>query len=260
MTRMTDHLSSVDLSADLGEARTPEERSVEDRIWTMVTSANVACGGHAGDRDSMADAVETAARLGVVLGAHPSYPDREGFGRRSMVMSPQARVDAVAGQLWALAQTAMQAGLPLRRVKAHGALYHDAARDPQIAEDVVHAIGALGSDVALVCSRDSAMWRAAERAGIPRLAEAFGDRRYRRDGSLVPRDRTDALLLDVDEAVEQARRIVLRSEVMADDGATISIVADTLCIHSDMPRSVERLRAIRDALGRDGIRFVARDA
>jgi 5-oxoprolinase (ATP-hydrolysing) subunit A len=231
----------IDLSCDLGEASTADEDLVESRLWPLITSANVACGGHTGDISSMRRAVERAHTHSVALGAHPSYPDRVHFGRKRMSISTPALVDSLVEQISALATVAREMGLSVAHVKPHGALYNDAHHDRPLAESIVAAVTRFDRRVAIVCSRSSAVFAASTQAGVPTITEAFADRRYRPDGSLVPRRETDALILDPREAATQA--------------LSLALVASTICIHSDMARSVERLEAIREVLSTAGFGF-----
>ena len=238
-------MKTIDLSCDLGEAATAEEDAIEARLFPLITSANVACGGHAGDAESMRRAVERARAHGVALGAHPSYPDREGFGRRTISIAAPALIESLAAQVEALAAIAAAAGLAVTHVKPHGALYNDAHRDRGLADAIVVAVSHVHARLAFVCAAGSALFTAAREAGLPTTVEAFADRRQRPDGSLVPRSRPDALILDLDAAARQA-------VALATDGRTA-----TLCIHSDTPRPVERLTAIRAALTAAGYVFRA---
>ena len=235
-------MKTIDLSCDLGEAATPAEDAAEARLFPLITSANVACGGHAGDEDTMRRAVERALAHSVALGAHPSYPDREGFGRRTIAISAPALAASLAEQVDALDAVARAAGRAVTHVKPHGALYNDAHRDRGRADAIVAAVSRRRG-VAIVCTAGSALFAAARAAGVRAIAEGFADRRARPDGSLVPRSEPDALILDLDEAARQA-------VALAADGRTA-----TVCIHSDTPRAVERLTAIRAALGAAGYAF-----
>ncbi|HUP46745.1 MAG TPA: LamB/YcsF family protein [Thermoanaerobaculia bacterium] len=228
----------IELSADLGEAATDEERAVEREIWALIDAANVACGGHAGDEESMREAALAASRLGVVLGAHPSYPDRENFGRKSMVIDGASLSESLGQQIERLRTIAERERVKLERVKPHGALYSDAHRDRTLAELIVGAMRRVDPALAIVASDTSEMAAAARDAGTPVIREAFADRGYRADGSLVPRSEPGALL-SIEEAANQAGRLV-RGEM--------AIAFDTLCIHADMERSVDRLKAIRKRL------------
>lgn len=216
----------IELSCDLGEL----DPDVERPIWPMIQAANVACGGHAGDETTMRNAAETAARLGVILGAHPSYPDRENFGRRSMRMDRSALRKTLIEQIEALRRFG-----PVRRVKPHGALYNDAHRDRDLAGVVVDAIREVDPSLSLVAIDSSQMAAAARAAGLSVIREAFADRGYRPDGSLIPRSEPHALL-SIEESAGQAYRFAASPDV------------DTICIHADMEGSLERLRAIRQRL------------
>jgi UPF0271 protein len=228
----------VDLSADMGEGSPGE-----DEIWPLIDSANVACGGHTGDADSMTYAARRARELGVRLGAHPSYPDRENFGRKSMSMAPAALRASLAAQIGALHAIA-----PIVFVKPHGALYNDAHRDVIRAGVIIDAMTDVDRNLAIVCPDASAMATAARANGISVIREAFADRRYNPDGSLVSRAEPDALL-GVDEAAEQAALLASQRAVVSRDGTRVSVPHDTICVHADMERAVERLRAIRQRIG-----------
>ena len=233
----------IDLSADLGEGSPGE-----DEIWPLITSANVACGGHTGDGASMDHAALMAKQYGVKLGAHPSYPDMVDFGRKSMTMEPRALRATLIEQLAGLQEIAERHGVDVAHVKPHGALYNDAHRDRALAAIIVEALRDIDEAIALVCPDASQMAAAARAAGTPVIREAFADRRYNADGSLVSRKETNALL-GVDEAVEQAALLASDAVVVAADGSRIRIAFDTICIHVDMENAVARLRAIRQHLG-----------
>jgi UPF0271 protein len=223
----------VELSADLGEGSPGE-----DEIWPLIQRANVACGGHIGDAASMREAADNARKYNVILGAHPSYPDRENFGRESMAMDPAALRDAIIAQI-----AALEAIAPVHHVKPHGALYNDAHRDVVLARVIVDAI----EGRALVAPAHSQMANAAREAGTPFIAEAFADRRYEPDGSLTPRSIAGSTLT-IEEAAAQAALLAREHVVIARDGSRISVHFDTLCIHADMPGAAERLRAIVRAI------------
>ncbi|HYM61007.1 MAG TPA: 5-oxoprolinase subunit PxpA [Thermoanaerobaculia bacterium] len=238
----------IDLSCDLGEASTDSERETEARIWPLIASANVACGGHAGNRDSMTYAARQARQLGVHLGAHPSFPDRENFGRKPMVIAPEDLLTSLADQIATLRRIAGREGVDLRFVKPHGALYNQAHRDRALAATIVAAMRQVDPALAIVAPAASQMAVAARTAGTSVIAEAFADRRYEPTGELVARG-TPGALLTVDEAAGQAEHLVREGIAIARDGTRVPIEFDTVCIHADMERSVERLMAIRARLG-----------
>lgn len=227
----------IDLSADLGEGSPGE-----DEIWPLIDSANVACGGHVGDEESMRDAVRRAREHGVKLGAHPSYPDREHFGRRSLEIAPDELRDSLIVQI-----SALHALGGVQHVKPHGALYNDAHKDRALAEIIVTAIRTVDPNIALVAPDHSQMAAAARDAGMRVIREAFADRRYEPDGSLVFR-KIPGSTLTIDEAAAQASLLARESVVIAHDGSRVPLQFDTLCIHADMERAVERLRAIRASI------------
>jgi UPF0271 protein len=229
----------IDLSADLGEGSPGE-----DEIWPLITSANVACGGHVGDESSMREAAALARKYGVTLGAHPSYPDRENFGRLPMQMPPDALRASLVSQI-----SALRSFGEVRHVKPHGALYNEAHRDFELARVIVEAIRLVDPSIALVAADSSQMAAAARAAETPVIREAFADRRYEADGSLTPR-KIAGSTLTVDEAAAQASLLVREGAVIARDGSRIALRFDTLCIHADMERAADRLRAVHAALVR----------
>lgn len=232
----------IELSADLGESAPREEE-----IWPLVDAASVACGGHTGDDLSMTAAILQASEHGVALGAHPSYPDREHFGRRTLAIAPHDLTVSLVEQISRLSTLAAAQGIALQRVKPHGALYNDAHGDRALAELVVESILAFDPTLALVCGSTSRMAEAARDAGLDVVTEAFADRRYRSDGSLVPRSEPGALL-SVEESALQAQLLAAEGVVIASDGTRIPVAFETLCVHSDLEGAVERLRAIRQLI------------
>jgi len=229
----------IDLSADMGEGAVGEEH-----IWPLITSANIACGGHYGDEQSMTRAAAAAREHSVRIGAHPSYPDRENFGRVSMTIAPTTLRSSIVSQI-----NALRAVAAVTFVKPHGALYNDAHRDAILAGLIVEAMREADPALALVCPSTSQMAAAARAAGTEVIREAFADRRYNPDGSLVSRKEPGALL-GVEEAAEQAESLARSGEVTARDGTRIAVPFDTVCIHADMEHAVERIRAIRERIER----------
>ncbi len=243
----------IDLNSDVGERPEALRDGSEELMIRQVSSANIACGAHAGDEETVRATVRLCARYGVGIGAHPSYPDRENFGRREMNIPPDEIEASVIGQVNLLAGVASSEGLMLRHVKPHGALYNCATREPEIASAIGRAVHCVDPHLVLVGRAGSRMlevWRA---QGLTVAAEAFADRRYEDDGSLRSRTYGDALITSSAEAAEQALRIVTERAVISVTGRRVGVDAQTLCVHSDTPGALEHLRAIRAALGRAGI-------
>jgi 5-oxoprolinase (ATP-hydrolysing) subunit A len=234
--------AAIDLSADLGEGTPGEEE-----IWPLIGSANVACGGHTGDAASMREAARLAKFHSVRLGAHPSYPDREHFGRRSIDLPPGKLHSSLVSQIAALRQIGMEEGVKLRHVKPHGALYNDLHLDPERAAVVADAMLEVDPSLSIVCAESSAMAAVARRRGLGIVREAFADRRYTPAGSLVSRSDPGACL-EIDEAAEQARLLAREGFVVTADGSRLPLGFDTLCVHADMEGALARLEAIRAAL------------
>jgi 5-oxoprolinase (ATP-hydrolysing) subunit A len=241
-------MRELDLNADLGEV----DPAIDEALMAFITSANIACGGHAGDAESMRLTVALARRHGVGIGAHPGYADRKHFGRAAMDLPPAAVVDLILSQVAALDAIARAQGAAVGHVKPHGALYNQAERDAALADTIVAAVAAFARPLTLVGRSGSAMEEAARAVGLPFAREAFADRRYRRDGSLTPRSQPGSVLRTPDEVAEQVRRLCTQSEVIADDGAVVPVTFETLCLHSDTPSAAAlagRIRRELDAIG-----------
>lgn len=249
-------MTTVDLNADLGEWDGPGVSLVDARLLSLATSANIACGGHAGTPDVMFATVTLAHQQGVAIGAHPGYADRAGFGRRELDLSPAEIGAQVSEQVAAMAACCRRVGARLRYVKPHGALYNRAVRDADAARAVVEAVRAAGPLV-LLCLPGSQMEIQAARAGVPTAAEAFVDRGYRADGTLVPRGEAGALIEDIPAAVERALRLVTAHRLTPREGADLTIHADSLCVHGDGAQAVSLLEAVRARFTREGIRLAA---
>ena len=231
---MTDRKRRIDLNADVGEGL-PVER--DRALMELVSSASIACGGHAGDIATMRRALQIARELGLRVGAHPSYPDRENFGRTSMSMGSQALVDCVGEQVSALQEAALQTGTVVAYLKPHGALYNDAAVDPEVARAVATVAGLLGLPLMLLASAPALDHLPGD--GPPVIAEGFLDRGYRADGTLVPRGDPGDLITDAAQAREQAVRLAR--------------IVDSVCVHSDSPSAVSLARAAREGLIKTGM-------
>lgn len=247
-------MKTIDLNADVGEI--PELARVEEELLGVVTSVNVACGGHAGDAESMERVVRAAMAHGVAVGAHPSYPDREGFGRRTMRISLEEVSAAVATQVAALLDVTRQCGTWLSHVKPHGALYNAAAKDAALARAMAEGVARVAPGVVLVGLAGSVMLQSFSEEGFPFVGESFADRGYEPDGTLTPRGRPGALKATAAEAADQAVSIALHGEVVASDGKRVRVDARTLCLHSDTPGAVDIAREIAARLRKAGVEIL----
>jgi 5-oxoprolinase (ATP-hydrolysing) subunit A len=240
-------MRQLDLNADVGEG----QPDVDAALLALVTSANIACGLHAGDPHTMRKTVALAVRHGVAVGAHPGFDDREGFGRRPVQLGAIEIADLILYQLGALEAVARAEGAALHHVKPHGALYNQAERDETLAVELITAVRKFDPHLRFVGRAGSAMARAAGALGHPFTAEAFADRRYRAEGSLVARSEPRAVLTQPDDVAAQVRRLVTQGEVLADDGTRVPVAFETLCLHGDTPgapalaaRILQELRAL----------------
>lgn len=245
--------ASIDLNSDMGESFGAYTLGHDAALLDYVTSANIACGFHGGDPRVMARTVALAHAKGVEVGAHPSYPDLVGFGRREMAVSPDEAYDDLLYQLGALFAFCRAAGTPLRHVKPHGAIYNRAAVDEPLAMALARAVAAFDRDLILVGLPNSATERAARAAGIPYAREAFADRAYNPDGTLASRKLAGAVISDPLEVARRAVQMVTQRRVRTPDGGEIALEAETLCIHGDTPGAPELARVVRAALVEAGV-------
>jgi UPF0271 protein len=237
----------LDLNCDLGEGA-----GHDAELMGLITSANIACGAHAGDAATMAATVALARLRGVAIGAHPGFEDRENFGRKEVPLEPAAVRALVAGQV-----AALRALGPVGHVKVHGALYHLAARDARWADAVAEAVRATDPTLVLVALAGSELVRAGTARGLRVAREVFADRTYQRDGSLTPRSRAGALIDDEEVAVAQVLRMVREGVVRATDGTDVAIGADTVCLHGDGAHAVAFAQRLNGELRRAGIELRA---
>jgi len=250
-------MKSIDLNCDMGEMPEAIADGSQEELMRYITSANIACGGHAGDAQTMRVTIEQALRQGVSVGAHPGYEDRANFGRNELPLTPEEISSSVHRQIVALEQIAEQCGAAIGHVKAHGALYNQAARDRKIAGAIAEGVRRWKNNVVLVGLAGSVMFEEFRAAGFPVAAEAFADRRYERDGSLRLRKFEDALLREPKQAAEQALRIVKQGSAIVSDGSSVFLHADTICIHGDTPGATEIAAAVRHTLSGAGIAICA---
>ncbi|MGL4173121.1 MAG: LamB/YcsF family protein [Actinomycetota bacterium] len=243
----------MDVNCDLGEGFGVWHLTDDDDLLDVVTSANVACGFHAGDASIMRQVCTGAARRGVAIGAQVSYRDLAGFGRRRMDVAPAELTDDVLYQLGALSAFAQVAGTRVSYLKPHGALYHTVVADEGQARAVVQAVQEWGDGLAVLGAPRSLLLRFADEAGVAVFTEAFVDRAYAADGSLVPRGVPGAVLADPGAVVAQAVRLATSGEVVAIDGSTLRLAAHSLCLHGDTPGAAGLARDVRGALRENGI-------
>jgi 5-oxoprolinase (ATP-hydrolysing) subunit A len=241
---------SVDINADLGEGAAHDEE-----LFELISSANIATGFHAGDSDTMHAAVSVAKKHGVAVGAHPSFFDRENFGRKEVKVSNQEVFDAVTYQLGVFQAIAAAVGMQPKHVKPHGALYNMAVRDQDLADVIARAIESVDSKLILFAPDKSELARAGEAHGLQIAHEIFADRNYLNEGWLVPRTRQDALLRDPNEAAERVLRMLREGKVRSVEGRDIDVRGETICVHSDTPGAVEFARELRSKLEREGVRI-----
>jgi len=247
----------VDLNCDMGEGFGCYSLGADEEVMPLVSSANIACGFHASDPGTMHRTVRLAKRHGVAVGAHPSFPDLVGFGRRHLAASPDEVRDDVLYQVGALWAFCRAEGVTLAHVKAHGALYNAAARDLPTALAIAEAVRAVDPGLWLVCLSGSALVEAARRTGLRHVEEVFADRAYARDGALVPRTSAGAVIHDAVRVEERALKMVRDGTVEALGGGEVAIRAGTLCVHGDTPGAVSLVRAIRGRLEREGVEVAA---
>ncbi|MDI3361594.1 5-oxoprolinase subunit PxpA [Lelliottia sp. V89_10] len=242
----------VDLNADLGEGC-----GSDAELLTLVSSANIACGFHAGDAQTMRESVREALKNGVAIGAHPSFPDRENFGRTAMNLPPETVYAQMLYQIGALAAIARAEGGQLRHVKPHGMLYNQAAKDAQLADAIARAVHDVDSGLILVGLAGSELIRAGERYGLATREEVFADRGYRADGSLVPRSEPGALIADEERALAQTLEMVQRGQVKSITGEWATVHAQTVCLHGDGEHALEFARRLRKEFELNNIKISA---
>lgn len=243
----------VDLNSDLGESFGPWVMGNDAAMLDIVSSANVACGGHAGDPEVMYATLRLAAERGVMVGAHPGYADREGFGRRVIPMAPAEIGRMVAAQVGALQGVAALAGVTVRYVKAHGALANLAAERAEVAAAVAGAVAALPGRLMLLAISGTELEVQGRKAGLDVVSEVFADRAYQANGQLVPRSQAGAVLHDPDAAAERMLRFLETGRIPVLGGGEVALAAGSICVHGDNPAAVEMARALRARLEGAGV-------
>ncbi|MDB4897697.1 MAG: LamB/YcsF family protein [Firmicutes bacterium] len=243
----------IDLNCDMGESFGPYTLGLDEQVMPLITSANVACGFHAGDPQVLRRTLALAARYGVGVGAHVSFPDLAGFGRRELQVAPQELENDVLYQIGAISAFCRVAGVPLRHVKPHGALYNMAQRDEATAGAIARAVAAYDPGLLLFVQAGSVMARVAGEVGLPVAAEVFADRAYTPDGALASRKLPGSVIHDPDAVAERALRMVTEGRIIAIDGTEIAVAAETICVHGDTPGAVLLIQRIRERLAQAGV-------
>ncbi|HEX8567862.1 MAG TPA: 5-oxoprolinase subunit PxpA [Pyrinomonadaceae bacterium] len=246
---------SVDLNCDMGESFGAWTIGNDRALMDYCTSINVACGFHAGDATVIRKTIEIALEKRIAIGAHPSFPDLQGFGRRPMQLSAQEVFDTVLYQVAAVYQMTAALGGELHHVKPHGALYNEAAKKPELAEAIARAVKAIDENLIFYGLSGSFLISESERMGLKTASEVFADRTYNADGSLTPRSEPNALIHDTNKAVEQVLQMIQTQTVTATNGETIRLKADTVCIHGDGANALEFAAAVQAKLNEKGVRI-----
>lgn len=247
-------MTRIDLNSDLGESYGPWRMGNDEEMLSIVTSANVACGGHASDPETMFRTLELARANSVNVGAHPGFNDREGFGRRVIPMSPDEIGRMCAAQIGALTAIAAQVNVPVTYVKPHGALGNLAARDRDVADAIVRAVRKIDHDLAILAISGTQSEQAARAAGVPVFSEIFADRGYLSSGQLVPRGQDGAMISDATQAAQRLISFLDTGLMPVIDGDPIALAAQSICVHGDGPGAVEMAGEIRARLAAHGVR------
>ncbi|GAB1531332.1 MULTISPECIES: LamB/YcsF family protein [Brevibacillus] len=253
-------MKTVDLNCDMGESFGTYQLGNDQEILSYITSANVACGFHAGDPATMRKTVQMALEAGVAIGAHPGFADLVGFGRRNMEISPEEAYDLVVYQIGALQGFVRAEGGVMHHVKPHGALYNMAATRPALAESIALAIYKVNPELVLYGLAGSELTRVGEKIGLITAHEVFADRTYQQDGTLTPRSQPNAIISDQQQSLQQVIRMVCDGRVLTQQGVDIPIQADSICIHGDGANALAFAQSIREALSGAGITIAARFA
>ena len=238
----------IDLNSDLGESFGNYTLGMDERILELISSANIACGFHAGDPDVMHRTVQLALKNNVALGAHPGFPDLVGFGRRTMGVSPQEVYTMMVYQIGALNGFIKAEGGKMQHVKPHGALYNMAAKDKKLAEAIAESLYKIDPELILFGLAGSEMIHAAKRIGIRAIEEVFADRTYQKDGTLTPRSQANSMITDDEKAIAQVLKMVQEKRVTSVDGGEIPLQADTICVHGDGEHALNFAKKIKEKL------------
>lgn len=247
----------IDLNCDLGESFGAYKIGMDEEVLQFITSANVACGFHAGDPSVMRKTVQLALKNNVKIGAHPGLPDLAGFGRRNMNISPQEAYDLVVYQIGALSGFLKAEGEKMQHVKPHGALYNMAAKSRELSEAIAEAVYKVDPQLILFGLAGSELVKAGEKIGLKTANEVFSDRTYQQDGSLTPRTQPDALIHSYEDSVSQVIRMIKEGKVRSTQGVDVSVLAQTVCIHGDGTEALVFAKQLRESMQSEGIQVNA---
>jgi len=247
-------MHTIDINCDLGEGETAEDCARDARIMPFISRCNIACGGHAGNTTTMALSLQNARKFGVAAGAHPGYPDREHFGRRSLALPREQLLTSVREQIATLQKHAAQAQVTLTHVKLHGALYNDAEADDGLADDLVRLIAEEFPDLRILALANAAMERAAKKYRQPVLREGFMDRRYLNDHQLSPRTMEGAVIHEFEQCLAQVMALTAGTPFPSIEDRTLQFSVDSICLHGDNPRAESIARELQQALLHAGVR------
>jgi UPF0271 protein len=250
-------MPTIDLNCDMGESFGAWKMGNDAELMNFATSVNIACGFHAGDPSTIRKTVELAIEKGMAIGAHPSYPDLQGFGRRNMSLSANEVYDVVLYQVSALKGVCEASGAVLHHVKPHGALYNQAAGSTELSNAIARAVRSIDAGLFLYGLSGSLTISEAEKLNVRTASEAFADRTYQADGTLTPRSKPNALISDRSEAVSQALGMILEGRAISVSGAAVQIKADTICLHCDGEHAVDLARALREAFADNDVEVKA---
>jgi UPF0271 protein len=248
---------TIDLNCDMGESYGAWKMGADAGVMPLISSANIACGFHAGDPATIRKTVRLAVDHGVAIGAHPSLPDLMGFGRRVMRITPQDMYDLIVYQAGAVEAFTRAAGAKLHHVKCHGALYNMAVNDEALSDAMARAVKDLGGNLKLYVLSNSLMMAVAKKHGVPVYGEVFADRGYSDDGTLAPRDKPGGLIEDAQASVKQVLGMIEEGYVTSLGGKRIAVAPDTLCLHGDQPGAVTFAKTLRDTFREKGITVAA---
>ena len=246
-------MAIIDMNSDLGESFGAWKMGMDEAVMKHISSSNIACGWHAGDSEAMIRTVRAAKKLNVAVGAHPGYPDLLGFGRRNMTCTPDELYAYTLYQTGAIMGVCASEGVELQHVKPHGAMYNQAAKDPKLAAAIVKAVKNLGGGLILMGLAGSEFEKTAAEQGVPFAAEAFVDRGYMADGSLVPRDKPGAFIHDPDEAAARMVKLIKEGTIVTPEGQTLKLKAHSICVHGDSTEAVKMAEVVKAALEKNGI-------